>query len=176
MRAAPVYFPNTVYSCWEGELSDGTEASYFGSASGGYVYELDVGSSFDGSEISAFFTMTWDALGSPRMLKRFRHGSLEMQGSSYAEVQFGYQLGYGSTEYPIPTTYSYESGFQGAPNWDTFIWDQFVWDGRTLAPTDVDVLGTAENIQVTITSGTDYIMPFTVNSIIYHYTPRRGLR
>jgi DNA-binding NarL/FixJ family response regulator len=36
---------------WEGELANGAEVSYFGSALNGYVYQLDVGSSFDGIEL-----------------------------------------------------------------------------------------------------------------------------
>jgi hypothetical protein len=36
--------------------------------------------------------------------------------------------------------------------------------------------GTAENVQFTISSGTNYIAAYTVNSIISHFTPRRGIR
>ena len=51
-----------------------------------------------------------------------------------------------------------------------------MWDGFNLIPADVDETGTAENIQVTIVSGTDYVSAYTVDSIIHHYSLRRGLR
>lgn len=173
---APIFFPNPVYCACESEQSNGTEVSFFGAASGGYVYQLDKGSSFDGENIEAYVTLAYDFAGTPRLLKQWRHASLEMQGTNYADIFFGYTFGYGSAEYDQPSPTSYASGFQSMPPWDTFVWDNFTWDGITLAPTEVDVVGTAENIQATLSSTTDYILPFTVNSIIYHYTPRRGLR
>ena len=176
LGAAPVYFKDPVYCAWEGETSTGAEVSYFGGASGGYVYQLDVGSSFDGEPIDAFFSLAYDFAGAPRLNKQWRHASLEMQGDHYAAISFGYNLGYNSSEIDQPATVAYGTSFQGAPNWDVFVWDFFIWDGATLAPTEVDVVGTAENIQAAISSTTDYMYPFTINSVIYHYTPRRGLR
>lgn len=174
LGSMPVLFPNIVSCTWGSDLTTGNEAVYFGDTDG-YVHQLDVGSSFDGADIDAFFTLNWNPIGSARILKRFRHASIEMQGSYYAEIGFGYQLGYGTTELGQPASVTYASGFAGA-TWDNFTWDNFTWDGRTLYPTEVGVNGTAENMQVTITSGGDYIYPFTVNSIINHYTPRRGMR
>ena len=176
LGAAPVYFKDIVSTVWEGELSTGAEASYFGAATGGYVYQLDVGSSFDGEPIEAFFTLAYDFAGAPRLNKQWRHASLEMQGDHFAAISFGYNLGYNSLEIDQPATVNYSSSFQAAPAWDIFVWDSFIWDGVILAPTEVDVVGTAENIQSTVSSTTDYMYPFTVNSVIYHYTPRRGLR
>lgn len=173
---APIFFPDPVYCAHESEQVDGTEVSFFGAASGGYVYQLDKGSSFDGASVEAYITLAYDFASTPRLLKQWRHASLEMQGTHYANVSFGYTFGYGSSEIDQPNPTSYASGFQSMPPWDTFIWDAFTWDGITLSPTEIDVIGTAENIQATISSTTDYIMPFTINSIIYHYTPRRGLR
>lgn len=174
LGAAPVLFPTAVNCVWEGR-SGGDSVTYIGDADG-YVHELDAGSSFDGASIEAYFTLNWNAVGSPRVLKRFRHSSIEMQGNSYAEVYFGYQVGYGSTQFNQSSPVLYESGFQLAPSWDSFTWDSFTWDGRTLFPTEVGMNGTAENVQITISCAADYIYPFTVNSIINHYTPRRGMR
>ncbi len=172
---APMFFPIYANVAYTGELSNGTEVQYFG-GSDGYVYQMDVGSSFDGATLDAYFTLSWNNARSPRMLKRWRHASIEMQGNFYASLQFGYQLGYATTEIDQPNPVSYASAFSGAPAWDTLVWDSFTWDGVTISPTEVDITGTAENIQVTISSTTNYIMPFTVNSIIFHYSPRRGLR
>lgn len=155
----------------------GVEVTYGGSSDGlGYVYQLDMGTSFDGGNIDAHITLAWDAIKSPRVLKRFRAASIEIQGNSYAVVNFGYQLGYGTTLIGQPNLVAYASGFAAAPVWDSFTWDSFTWDGQTLMPTDVDMTGTAENVQVTISSTTNYIASYNINSVIYHYTPRRGMR
>ena len=172
----PVLFPTPAYCAFEGEISDGNEITMFGSASGGYVYQLDRGASFDGESIDAFLTFNWNAIGSPRVMKRFRKASLETTGNAFANVAFGYQLGYGTEEIYQPNNVSYDAQFQGLPRWDSFTWDQFVWDGRTLMPTDCEMTGTANNVQITITASTNYIQSFTINSIILHYSFRRGMR
>ena len=175
LGSMPVLFPDVVNVAWEGELANGNKVSYFGDTSG-FVHQMDVGSSFDGDAIDAYITLNWNAMRSPRLRKRFRHASVEMTSNYYAAIQFGYQLGYGTTEITQPISTAYASAFSPPPNWDSFTWDDFTWDGRTLFPTEVDVRGTGENLQVTISSTTDYIYPFTVTSVISHYTPRRGMR
>ena len=60
--------------------------------------------------------------------------------------------------------------------WDSFTWDAFVWDGRTTLPTECEMSGTGENVQITLSSSSTDYAPFSVNSIIFHYSIRRGLR
>lgn len=166
----------TIFNCVDStSLVDETEASYAGGTDG-YVYQLDKGTSFDGAAISAYFTTAWDSIRSPRILKRFRAASIEVQGGSYAEIQYGYQLGYASDQIPQLPSITEVLNLGSVSHWDSFFWDAFTWDGNGLTPSDVDETGTAENIRVTITSGTNYIAAFTVNSIIHHYSMRRGMR
>jgi hypothetical protein len=175
MGSTQVVFPTAMNCTWSGELSNGTEVQYMG-GSDGMVYLADVGSSFDGANIDAYITLPWNAMQSPRVLKRYRKASVEMKSNFYAEISFGYQIGYATTEIDQPAPTAYATNFSGSPQWDAFTWDNFIWDGVTVSPTEASLNGTAENIQITISSTTDYIMPFTVNSVIVHYTPRRGLR
>jgi hypothetical protein len=151
------------------------EATYAGSTDG-YVYQLDMGTSFDGAAIPAYIVTAWDAIKSPRILKRFRAASIEVQGDSYAEIQFGTQIGYNSTELAQLPAIDAVLNLGAVPHWDAFTWDAFTWDGSGLTPTDVDQTGTAENIRATIGSGTNYIASYTINSILYHYSMRRGMR
>ena len=60
--------------------------------------------------------------------------------------------------------------------WDEFVWDQFVWDTNEVSPTEIEVTGTAENMGIFITSTSDQFPSFTINNIILHYSPRRGIR
>lgn len=174
LGSMPVQFPDAVTCMVEGEKPDGTETSFFGSTNG-YVYRLDAGTSFDGQEIAASVLLTYNHTGSPRALKRYRKGSLEIGGTGYAEFTFAYELGYSTPLISQPIGSVYESALV-ASYWDSVNWDSFVWDGRTLAPSEVEVNGTAENIAVRISSISDIYPPFTVNSVILHYSLRRGLR
>lgn len=170
-----VLYPNVVNCVDTTSLLSDAEATYAGGTNG-MVYQLDVGTSFDGAVISAFIVTAWDAIKSPRILKRFRAASIEVQGDSYAAFQYGYQLGYNNDQIAQLPAAPLLVNLGTAPHWDSFIWDNFVWDGTGLAPSDIDETGTAENIRVSISSETNYIAAYTVNSIMHHYSMRRGLR
>ncbi len=176
LGSALVLFPNPVNCVDTTNLIDDSEATYAGSVSGGYVYELDTGTSFDGAAIPAYFVTAWDAIKSPRILKRFRAASLEVQGSSYADISYGYQIGYDSTQLAQLPAIDVPLNLGAVPNWDSFVFDNFTWDGTGLYPSDVDETGTAENIRITVSSGTNYIGAYTIASVIHHYSMRRGMR
>lgn len=175
LGCTPVLFQDVITGVDTTTNLDDSEETFAGSQSG-YVYRLDVGTSFDGAAIPAYIVTAWDAIKSPRILKRFRAASVEVQGDSYAEFDYGYQLGYDSDQLAqLPAT-TLPLSLGAVPHWDSFTWDAFVWDGTGLSPSDIDETGTAENIRVTITSGTNYIAAYTVDSIIHHYSMRRGMR
>lgn len=174
MGSMPVQFPNPVLCTTEGGNVDGPEQSYFGSDNG-FVYALDAGTSFDGAVIPANITLVYNSTNSPRILKRYRRASVELTGDAYAEFGFGYDLGYRTTELEQPADEVYSNDLRAA-YWDSFIWDNFVFDGRDLSPSEVEVTGTAENMAIRISSVSNLLQPFTVNSIIVHYTMRRGIR
>lgn len=174
MGSMPVQFPNPVTCTTEGGSVDGPEASYFGSTNG-FVYTLDAGTSFDGEPIAANITLVYNSVSSPRILKRYRRASVELTGDSYAEFSFGYDLGYRTNELSQPGEDFYSNDLRSG-YWDSFTWDNFVFDGRDISPSEVEVTGTSENIAIRISSVSNLLKPFTVNSIIIHYTMRRGIR
>jgi hypothetical protein len=174
LGAMPIQFPHTVNCSFEGEDATGTPRIFLG-ATNGKVYELDRGTSFDGDLIPASLALPYNSTRSPRILKRYRKASVEVTGDAYVEFQFGYDLGYRNA-YFSPDIDSTHTNDLRASYWDEFTWDEFVWDGTDIAPSEVEVRGTAENMAIRISSVSDMFGPFTVNSIIVHYTLRRGLR
>lgn len=156
------------------EGASGQEEIYFGSDDG-FVYQMDVGTSFDGDAITWNAELAFNHFGGPRQLKTFRKAVTEVTGSGYAEFSASYSLGYASTEYDSASSVTLISELSGT-NWDTFVWDQFFWDGRTLAPSELDLTGTAENIALMYSGSSDEYAQFTLNSSIIHYTPRRAMR
>lgn len=174
MGSMPIQYLRPALNTTEGEFSNGTAASFFGSDDG-YVYQMDMGTSFDGYPIAANINLVYNSTGSPRVLKRYRKASVEMTGDAYCELAFGYDLAYRSQALEQPVDASYSNDLRSA-FWDSMTWDNFVWDGAELSPTEVEVQGTAENIAIRLSSASALFQPFTVNSIIVHYTMRRGLR
>ena len=169
-------YADAMYCGWSSYAYTKDERLFCGANSSGMVYQMDKGTSFDGENIRAFIVLNWNSIKTPRLKKRFRRASIEMQSASYVGLSFGYSLNYGNPETHQDTPTVYDTGLLVAPFWDSFLWDAFVWDGVTLAPENVRVQGSAQNIQYTISSTTDYIASYTLNSVITHYSKRRGLR
>lgn len=170
----PVYFAHIPYCAIEDKLSTGEEATYFGGEDG-YVYQLDKGTSFDGSNIYYYLELAYNASGNNRMLKGYRRAAVEVQGNGYSAFNFGYKLGYASVDIAQPTDAQYASAFS-LPYWDSFTWDQFVWDGNSLMPSECEMQGEAENVSISIRGDSNYHGSYTLNGITLHYLPRRLLR
>lgn len=170
----PVLFSHSPSCAWNSEVANGDEVSYIG-CTDGFVYQLDKGSSFDGGNVDGYCILNFNASNSPRTIKSYFAGSIETQGEAYAEFSFGYSLAYGSTERLQPNDATYPTSFVGASFWDAITWDMFYWDGVTISPTEVTVEGHGENLQVVIRTTNDYLYPYTLNSLILHYIPRRGI-
>jgi len=150
------------------------EEIYFGSTNG-FVYQMDVGTSFDGVAISWSAELAFNHFGGPRQLKSFRKAVMEMSGSSYCEFNFSYALGYESVEYDPTVNTTIKESLAGN-KWDSFTWDNFFWDGRALLPSEADITGTAENLSLIFNGDSDEFLPFTLSSGIIHFTPRRAMR
>ena len=170
----PMLFAHQVTCSWSGEFSSGDERIFFGTPEG-YVMEMDVGTSFDGAKIESYFSMAFNHSKSPNISKRYRKAVLELSGQGYTEFKFGYQLGYATTMIPQPGELTLTSNLAPA-YWDSFTWDNFFWDGRSLAPNECSITGSAENISLALSSSSASTSPFTVTAMLLHYNPRRRLR
>lgn len=170
----PILLPDPVRCIWSGEQTDGSEAIFFGSDDG-MVYQMEKGTSFDGDEIEYYFNLAYNHTGSPRIIKHWRHTMLEIEGSSYVTFNFGYSLGYGTTDIDQAALQSVVTSF--APSyWDAFTWDAFTWDGRTLFPSELDMGGDAENCSLAVYGSSDLQAPFTITAAVVHFSPRRAMR
>lgn len=170
----PILFPDVARCAWADKMANGAEVSFFGSDSG-YVYQLDSGTSFNGKSLEAFINLAYNFERSPRTLKTYRGGALEVSGSSYIEFNAGYSLGYGSTDTTQPGTVLTAQSFRSVL-WDQSVWDSFFFDGQTLSPSTLELGGDAENISLSIYSNSDAFQSFTLTGGIINYTPRRELR
>lgn len=173
--AMPMQFTDAVRCVCQGETPDGAETMFFGSDSG-MVYRLDAGTSFDGDAIDFLLERVPANQGSPRQVKRYRRSTFEVQGESYAEFMVSYSFGYGTTERGQQDAETTNSIQLAGVRWDEFVWDEFVWDGNSLAPSEVAIDGSGENIVTRIRGSSALFQPFTINSEIITYSPRRRLR
>lgn len=177
LGSMPITLPHPV-TCWcEGSDQTSVEMAFFGSTDG-YIRQMDVGANFDGVAVEHRFTLNFDSVRNPRILKRFRKAALEVSASSYLQFSAGFTLAYAdSFAKDQPLDANYESTLQVA-HWDSgFFWDSgLIWDGRTLGPVEMEVDGSGENIALAVQGNNAAYGPFTINTITIHFTPRRGLR
>ena len=151
--------------------STGIERIY-GAATNGYVYELNVGTSLDGENISSHMMMVFNNSKSPRLRKRYRRSILHFRSGSAATVRVGYDLSYGRADASYGS--SVERTVLGAGGfWDSFQWDNFTWDSSFIQEVPVNCVGTGENLSLIITNETDKDEAFTVHTCFLHYTQGR---
>ena len=171
----PMLFVDNVRCCVSGEMASGAEVMYFGSDSG-WVFQMDKGTSFDGDAIAYHIELAYNFQKSPMVNKRYHDAMLEMSGSGYNELNFGYSLDYGDTTIEQPATQSVTTNLSASAYWDTFTWDAFYWDGQTLIPNVLKMEGEAQNVSLSLRGSADYFQPFTITGALIHYSPRRRLR
>jgi hypothetical protein len=156
------------------EFTDGEEAIFAGGTDG-YVYRLDKGTSFDGAPIEYYLTLAFSYMRGPRIRKAFKKAVYEISGGAYSEIEASYEVGYGNPDVNQGQGSVLSTPFGGV-FWDSFTWDAFYWDGRTLLPIEQKLYGTAENISLILRGTSDVYQPFTINSAIIQYIPRRLTR
>lgn len=170
-----VLYPNPVQCNFESDNGAGETFNLFGTTEG-YVMRNDVGTSFDGARINSFLNTNVNTAKTPRLRKRFRKLILEMQGAGYVDVHVGYSFDWASARV-LPHAFMPATGeFSPLEKWDEMIWDVFYWDGKSNDSISVGLDGTGENVQVLLSVDSDFTEEFTVPSVIFHYTPRRGSR
>lgn len=173
----PIFYPDAVACAFSGEDTSGAEIVFFGSTDG-FVYQAEIGTSFDGTDIEAWVRLGFNAERSPTTRKRWRRAVLEMQVPVYAQLYMTYELDYGDYSIPIAAT-ALEDFAQttdtpgGGGFWDAFTWDSFTWDSPLITPPRYDLNGTSQNISVLFFTKDALSEPFTIQSLILHYSPRR---
>ena len=153
-----------------GEDSNGDEQIFFGSDDG-YIYELNKGTSFDGSSITAFLRLAYNNLGSPQYWKRFHRISLEL--AQYTDpsitISFAPDFSYGDPDIPTPVaTTDYEMK-TGGGFWNSAIWNEFYWSGQAVGTLEGYIDGIGVNIGLLINSESTYEPTHTFNGATIHY-------
>lgn len=162
-------------SCaWSGEDSLGIERVFLG-ASDGMVYEIGVGSTFDGQPIQAMLKLAYHHSKSPRVRKRYRSAIIEMSAELYSSIQFKVEYSYGDPTVGMST--SANLGAEGAGgSWDFATWDSFFWDGQDVNQPKISLEGTGINLALVFYSNTTLDFGHTLQGAVLHYTLRRQER
>lgn len=145
------------------------ERIFMGGADG-YVYECDIGNSFDGQNIEHFARLTYHNSGSPESFKHYRKAVIDVDVAGtttlYATVDFNY--GNRSGQAGEEVEFLGGGGF-----WDIANWDEFKWSGQIYDQIVIKVEGDGFNIGLFFYGNSNREPAHTLYNVTYHHSPRR---
>lgn len=167
----PIHYGSLVVRCATEAQISGVSRNFFMSDDG-YVYEGDVGRSFDGSAIEAWVKLAFNHVASPMLKKRFRKVSIEAKPQSACSfsVQGEYSLGVIDISPTATTSVSFagNGGLYDISNWDQCYYDA---PAQTVQGVRMDGVGTSLSLTIYHTSAKE--LPHLLQSVTTSYTPRR---
>lgn len=158
----------TCTAATENEL--GAETLVFGS-SNGFVYEMDVGTSFDGAAIEHVLRLAFNHFKSPAYRKRFFKAIVEINAPSAIAFNVTADLDYADPDVAAPTE---QSGITAAAGgyWGTATWGAFSWDAAAVANIPLYLDGSGGNMNLTFHASAIYDEPHTIQGLTIHYSIR----
>lgn len=149
---------------------DGRERIFVG-ADDGFVYELNVGPSFDGEEIEAYLQLPFGHQGAPRLLKRYHKALIECVCGPDTRIavvaQFDYAAGY------QPYAHGDVFGVRGAGGiWGISNWTEFYWSAPTVAQAEAYLQGVGENMSLVVFSKSKSMEGYILQGVTVMFSAR----
>lgn len=172
----PIRLPMAITCAWAAEINpaQGGERIFAG-GDDGFVYELDVGTSFDGAPIEAYARIAWNNVRSSAQNKRFVKLALEMDAPSNVALGIAYEFDYGRSG-PVNATQRAEAVLAGERQGARFE----PYGTFTFAPSqgvlETHIDGFGRNVAITFVSSSAVEQSHTLSSMTINYTPRGMVR
>lgn len=152
----------------------GVTRTFYGDAEG-WVYEADIGRSFDGDNIVATLKLHFLSQRSPMLDKTYRYGLLETLAESPFLLRVAAEFDDGTAEKEMTAAFSARLFGRGAI-YDQSLFDQAFYDTRRQDRRRVGIKGGGYAVAPIFISDSNDELPHTIKSVTMFYTPRRGSR
>jgi hypothetical protein len=153
-----------------GDAVDGSEVIYAG-ADDGYVYEVNAGTSFDGTKIASLLRLAFHDYGYPSHEKNFHGFMLETDSPFAITLQLTTELDFGTESGTVPAM----SVQGGGGLWEAANWDEFFWDGAIVGTPTAQIDGWGLTMAPSIYHEDDVDLPFILQGATTLYS-RHGIR
>ena len=150
------------------EDGSGDEVIYFGS-NDGYIYQMDKGTSFDSSVITAIAILPYYHFGSPTMKKRFRKIVPELDIEPSVQLQLQPDFSYGSPSIPAAQAIDV---LGGGGSWNIDNWGDFLWSSQVVSTGELRISGVGVNMGLYLYSSSATEESHTLHGMTVHYTMR----
>jgi hypothetical protein len=154
-----------------GETSDGLDIMVF-TSDDGYVYKMDSGKSFNGSDITARMVTAYSHYKSPRNYKRFKRATFEIFGENGQEISVKTFFDYYEPSQPTVDWLEQQVDMQlGSAVWGSSLWGSMVWGGTSTVTSRIPyyINGVAINMAFVILSREKYRDQHIIQNIITDY-------
>lgn len=149
-------------SCVTGsENMAGIQELYAGGEDG-YIYQLDIGNSFDGADIEAWIKTSYLNVGDDRVRKRFKKAVLNVETGAQVPLKIRGSFDYGHTGRPSTNVTDLDTGVSAA-YWNEVNWNEFQWSGPEVGEVLADVQGIGRNLSLYV-----YYKGQSTNHLVLH--------
>lgn len=171
----PISLGTNVRKIFSLENLSGSEEIFFGS-DGGFVYQMDAGTSLDGSNLSAYLLFHHWYVNSIMIEKSYITAAVQVRGRGYSEFELSYELSFDGSSIPPSEAEKMILNFS-KQTWDFGQWDLSRWDGDSLQGAQVfDLDGSSESIAFAIRKESNQTEPHRLTGLMLHYKQRNILR
>lgn len=142
----------------------------------GWVFEADVGRSFDGEEIEASLRLSSLIQRSSVTEKHYRHMFLKTEAASAFELAVGAEYSDGDPDLAAITVSefaSYKKQYGAGLFWDFGKWDRAYWDQGSVNNIRYEIDGNGLSLSLLFSSRSDRELPHMLKIATIMYTPRR---
>ena len=174
IRGEDIGFTHSVYpfriaTAVSGEI--GTSEISLAGTIDGEVFQMDVGTSFDGAAYTSYVTLPFNYLGSPHRVKKIRKVMLNIDAQDYVSILGSADFGYGKSGHPKDTLTDIVE--PSGALWGAGIWGDFYWGGGNTDYIEQYINGHGDNISMTISSTSALDKPHTLKDITFIYQYQR---
>lgn len=166
----PIGYGKVVRCAIDAQIS-GVNRVFFGSDDG-FVYEADVGRSFDGAAIEAWLKLAFNHTGSPLIKKRFRKVNVELKAQSAMTISSQGEYSLGAIDIGLSNLTTTQMPGSGG-RWDVGRWDQSFYDTQEQTALSVRLDGGGTDLSMTFFSSSAQELPHLLQSVTTTYTLRR---
>lgn len=161
-------YPKPVKKVLVVEDSSGSSKKYFASTDG-YVYEMDVGTSFDGSAITTTMITSYHSYGYPRNWKYFQRLTMEVEVSSALTLKTRQAYDYNEAYMPDVPEADHEVSPTGGV-WGEGLWGTMVWGGSGNNREILYLSGYGTNMAIEIRTESKYAQSHILQNMIVDFT------
>jgi hypothetical protein len=167
--------PVTAFSAWD------DEAGSFIGADDGFVYEMDIGASFDGEPVDYFSRLNFIHLGAPQWQKRWLGVRVELDAVRVASLAYIAEVDYAEGREPDGAEMAADITVSGTSNviggggfWSEATWSDFIWSAPVVGTVqgDLDVIGRNLSLIIAGRDETTVEEPHTLTAVHFDWSPR----